>query len=408
MIEGIFVDGLIFSIMVLGILMSYRILDFADMTCDGSVATGAAVATMCIVNGMGVTVGLILAFLSGVLAGTVTAAIHNKLKVPGLLAGILTMTMLYSINLRILGNKANVPLLRKATIYTAMPETFSFLPSAWAALIGTLVFVLVIKVCIDIFFRTDLGLAIGALGGNEQVVISQGMSPSLLKLIGIGLSNGLIALSGGLLAQYQGFADANLGQGMIVQGLAAIMIGEFLFSSNKISLITLRAVFGAIIYKALMFFGRKYGYLIHITPNDFKLLTGILVIASLLIAQTRTMASSSGARKKALLRSKANHEAALAAASQVGESVVDVNENTSLQMESNPTVETTDVAQDGTENEQACEQHVSGASDAVVALKAEEPSEGICVEDKKEPTRACERHVSKGDDAVSNAKAEEK
>ncbi|MDY4609597.1 MAG: ABC transporter permease [Sphaerochaetaceae bacterium] len=372
MIEGIFVDGLIFSIMVLGILMSYRILDFADMTCDGSVATGAAVATMCIVNGMGVTVGLIMAFLSGVLAGTVTAAIHNKLKVPGLLAGILTMTMLYSVNLRILGNKANVPLLRKATIYTAMPETFSFLPSAWAALIGTLVFVLVIKVCIDIFFRTDLGLAIGALGGNEQVVISQGMSPSLLKLIGIGLSNGLIALSGGLLAQYQGFADANLGQGMIVQGLAAIMIGEFLFSSNKISLITLRAVFGAIIYKALMFFGRKYGYLIHITPNDFKLLTGILVIASLLIAQTRTMASSSGARKKALLRSKANHEAALAAASHIVEPVSDANENQPSKMESNPTVETMNAPQDGTENERACEQHVSGASDAAEASKAEE------------------------------------
>ena len=117
----------------------------------------------------------------------------------------------------------------------------------------------------------DLGISVGALGGNEQMVISQGMNPNYLKILGIGLSNGLIALSGGLLAQYQGFADANLGQGMIIQGLAAIMIGEFLFSSNRISLITLRAILGAIIYKALMFFGRKYGYLINITPNDFKL-----------------------------------------------------------------------------------------------------------------------------------------
>ncbi len=312
MIEGIFVDGMIFSIMVIGILISYRILDFADLTCDGSVATGAAVATMCIVNGLGVAMGLLLAFVCGVLCGMVTAAIHNKLKVPGLLAGILTMTMLYSVNLRILGNKANVPLLRQETIYTMMPKTFSFIPAEWAALLGTLVFVMVIKVMIDIFFRTDLGLALGALGGNEQMIISQGMNPNLLKLLGIGLSNGLIALSGGLLAQYQGFADAKLGQGMVVQGLAAIMIGEFLFSSNKISLITLRVIFGALIYKGLMFFGRKYGYLVHITPNDFKLLTGILVIASLLIAQTRSKASSSGARKKALLRSREHRQQMLA------------------------------------------------------------------------------------------------
>lgn len=308
MIEGIFVEGLIFSIMVLGILISYRILDFADLTCDGSVATGAAVATMCIVGGLGITVGLVLAFLAGVLCGLVTASIHNKLRIPGLLAGILTMTMLYSVNLRILGNKANVSLVRVDTLYRLFPEAFPFLPQAFASLLGTLIFVLAVKVIMDLFFRTDLGLALGALGGNEQVILSQGMNPATLKLIGVGLSNGLIALSGALLAQYQGFADANLGQGMVVQGLAAIMIGEFLFSSNRISLITLRAILGGIIYKALMFLGRKYGYLIGITPNDFKLLTGILVIISLTVAQTRAMASAKGARKKALERTMSHKE----------------------------------------------------------------------------------------------------
>ena len=309
MIEGIFVEGLIFSIMVLGILISYRILDFADLTCDGSVATGAAVATMCIVNGLGITMGLVLSFLVGVLCGLVTATIHNKLHIPGLLAGILTMTMLYSINLRILGNKANVSLVRVDTLYRLFPNAFPFLSQAMAALVGTLIFVLAVKVLMDLFFRTDLGQALGALGGNEQVILSQGMNPALLKLIGVGLSNGLIALSGGLLAQYQGFADANLGQGMVVQGLAAIMIGEFLFSSNRISLITLRAILGGIIYKALMFLGRKYGYLIGITPNDFKLLTGILVIISLTIAQMRIMASDKGARKKALEKTLGHKEA---------------------------------------------------------------------------------------------------
>jgi putative ABC transport system permease protein len=304
MIEGIFVDGLVFSIMVIGILISYRILDFADLTCDGSVATGAAIATMAIVSGFPITVALLFAFLGGVLAGMVTATIHNKLKIPGLLAGILTMTMLYSINLRILGNKANVPLLRVTTLYTKLPTIFSFMAPEWASLVGTLLVVLLVKSIIDVFFRTDLGVSMGAMGGNEQMVISQGINPELLKMMGIGLSNGLIALSGGLLAQYQGFADANLGQGMVVQGLAAIMIGEFLFSSNRISLLTLRAIFGAIIYKALMFFGRKYGYLVNITPNDFKLLTGILVIASLFIAQTRSAASSAGAKRKAIARSQ--------------------------------------------------------------------------------------------------------
>lgn len=310
MIEGIFVDGLIFAIMVIGILITFRILDFPDMTCDGSLAAGAAVAAMSITGGWGIGTGLLLAFLVGVLAGIVTAVIHTKLKVPGLLAGILTMTMLYSINLRILGNRANVPLLRVATLYTRLPQAFSFLPSEWAALVGTLLAVVLLKVFVDVFFRTDLGIALGALGSNEQMIISQGMNPDILKMIGIGLSNGLIALSGGLLAQYQGFADANLGQGMLVQGLAAIMIGDFLFSSNKISLITLRVIIGALIYKALMFYGRKYGYLVGITPNDFKLLTGLLVIVSLLVAKTRSQASSSGARRRALIRNRQKHEAA--------------------------------------------------------------------------------------------------
>lgn len=309
MLEGIFVDGLIFSIMVLGVLISYRILDFADLTCDGSFATGAAVATMSIVSGVGLVGALVLAFVSGAIAGLITATIHNELKVPGLLAGILTMTMLYSINIRILGGRANVPLLKVETLFQKIPKLLGGIPSAWALLIGTLIIVFVVKTIIDIFFRTDLGIAIGAMGSNEQMVITLGMNPKVLKLIGIGLSNALIALSGGLLAQYQGFADANLGQGMVVQGLAAIMIGEFLFDSNRITFITLRVVFGAIIYKGLMFLGRYYGYYIKLTPSDLKLLTGIMVIVSLIIAQTRNAASTADARKKALKRNKARRDA---------------------------------------------------------------------------------------------------
>jgi len=304
MIEGIFVEGLIFSVMVLGILICFRILNMADMTCDGAVATGAAVCTMCITKGLGIPMGMALAFVAGALCGLVTASIHNRLHIPVILAGILTMTMLYSVNLRILGNKANVPLVRVETLYRIFPKAFSFLPSAVASLAGTIIAVLAIKAFVDLFFLSDLGTSLGAMGGNEQMVISQGMNPSTLKYVGLGLGNGLIGLSGALLAQYQGFADANLGQGMIVQGLAAIMLGEFVFSTNKITLVTFRAIIGGIIYKALMFLGRKYGYVVGITPNDFKLLTGILVIASLFIAMTRSAYSEDSAKKKALLRTK--------------------------------------------------------------------------------------------------------
>ncbi|MBQ2259670.1 MAG: ABC transporter permease, partial [Spirochaetales bacterium] len=201
-----------------------------------------------------------------------------------------------------LGNKANVPLVRVDTLYRLFPKAFSFVSPSVASLIGSLIVIIIVKCLLDLFFRTDLGVSLGAMGGNEQVVVSQGMNPDILKYIGLGVGNGIIGLSGALLAQYQGFADANLGQGMIVQGLAAIMLGEFLFSSNKISLITLRAIIGGIIYKALMFLGRKYGYIIGITPNDFKLLTGVLVIVSLTIAKTRNMYSNNAARKKAMAR----------------------------------------------------------------------------------------------------------
>ena len=153
MIEGIFVEGLIFSVMALGILISYRILDIADLTCDGSVATGAAVAAICITNGWSIPAAMVLAFIAGVLCGLCTAAIHNHLHIPGLLAGILTMTMLYSVNLRILGNKANVPLVRVDTMYDFFHQIFAFMPQAFASLAGTLLMVLVVKVIFDLFCR---------------------------------------------------------------------------------------------------------------------------------------------------------------------------------------------------------------------------------------------------------------
>ena len=286
MIEGIFVEGLIYGIMVLGVFITFRVLDFPDLTVDGSFPLGAALMAVFIIQGYNLWVALLIAFAGGVGAGVVTALIHNKLKVPHLLAGILTMTMLYSVNIRILGNRANVPLIKQETMFTQASSWLNGLvPTSLAVLLFLIVVVIFIKGLLDLFFRTDLGLTLGALGNNPQMVISQGVNPDTLKLIGVGLSNGLVAVSGAFAAQYQGFADVGLGQGIIISGLASVMIGEFVLKSNRIAILTLRVILGAIIFKGIMYLGRYYGYYIHMTPNDLKLITGLLIILSLVITK---------------------------------------------------------------------------------------------------------------------------
>jgi putative ABC transport system permease protein len=288
MIEGIFVEGLIYGIMVLGVFITFRILNFPDLTVDGSFPLGAAIMATMIVSGYNVFFALFAAFAGGVAAGVVTAIIHNRLKVPHLLAGILTMTMLWSINIRILGNRANLPLMKNHTILTDIVEwTDGIIPRDYAILIFFFLVAMAIKVFLDIFFRTDMGLTLGALGNNEQMVISQGINIHTMKAIGVGLSNGLVAVSGAFAAQYQGFADVGLGTGIVIMGLASVMIGEFILNSNRIWVLTLRVLAGSIIYKAIMYLGRYYGYHIGLTPNDLKLLAGLLIIVCLVIARSR-------------------------------------------------------------------------------------------------------------------------
>ncbi len=288
MIEGILLEGLIYGIMVLGVFITFRILDFPDLTVDGSFPLGAAIMAQLILHGTNLVLALLISFVGGFLAGCVTALIHNKLKVPNLLAGILTMTMLYSVNIRVLQNRANVPLLRTETILTRVTEwTHGFLSQDWTILIFFIIVTFLIKFLLDIFFRTDLGMTLGALGNNEQMIITQGINPENLKLIGVGLSNGLVAVSGAFAAQYQGFADVNLGQGIVIAGLASVMIGEFILRSNRIGMLTLRVILGSILFRGIMYLGRYYGYLIHMTPNDLKLITGLLIILSLVITRLR-------------------------------------------------------------------------------------------------------------------------
>jgi putative ABC transport system permease protein len=291
MIEGILVEGLIYGIMVLGVFITFRVLDFPDLTVDGSFPLGAALMVQGILLGMNSWLALLLAFIGGVIAGVITALIHNHLKVPNLLAGILTMTMLYSINIRILGNRANVPVLEQDTILSDISSRLSgILPDEYIIMVFFLVMALTIKLLLDLFFRTDLGMAIGAMGNNEQMIISQGINPKTLKTIGLGLSNGLVAVSGAFAAQYLGFADVGLGQGIIITGLASVMIGEFLvMKSNRIGVLTLCALAGSILFQAVMYLGRYYGYVIQMTPNDLNLIKGLLIIILLVLTQSRKL-----------------------------------------------------------------------------------------------------------------------
>jgi putative ABC transport system permease protein len=286
MIEGILIEGLIYGIMVLGVFLTFRILNFADMTVDGSFPLGAAIMAVMLIRGLPPAAAMAVAFTGGALAGLVTSLIHTRLKIPDLLSGILTMTMLYSVNLRVMSNRANLSLLKVPTLFTGITDwAGTFMDPGFALVIFCILVVFLIKIILDLFFHTDYGLSMGALGANPQLVISQGMNPDIIKMSGICLANGMVAVSGSLTAMYQGFADVNLGSGMIVSGLASLMIGEFLIRSNHINMLTLRVILGSILYRALMYLARNYGYYVHMTANDLKLITGLLIILCIIISK---------------------------------------------------------------------------------------------------------------------------
>jgi putative ABC transport system permease protein len=187
-----------------------------------------------------------------------------------------------------MGNRANISLLRFNTIFDKISVWTS--GGMWGVVFFCFLIAIIIKILIDLFFRTDYGLTLGALGANPQLVVSQGINPDVIKISGICLSNGLTALSGALTALYQGFADVGLGTGIIVLGLASLMLGEFIIKSNRIELLTLRVLIGSILYRALMYFARTYGYKINMTPNDFRLVTGLLIIACIILSKTGGLA----------------------------------------------------------------------------------------------------------------------
>lgn len=290
---GAFTIGLILSLLALGVFISFRVFDFPDITTDGSITLGAAICATLIVGGTSPALATAAAFAAGLVAGAVTGTVHARFGVNRLLAGILVMTALYSVNLRIMG-KSNVPLLETRTAITTAegivesligPE-FSLL--GWrvpaydiAALLGALIVVAAVAGLVYAFFRTDLGTAMRATGDRPQMIRAQGVDVGWMIILGLSLANGLVALAGALLAQYQGFADVQMGIGMVVWGLASVIIGEALVGSLQLGLVITGAVMGSVLFRLLVAIALRAG----LEPNDLKLITAVFVFIALVVPQ---------------------------------------------------------------------------------------------------------------------------
>ena len=269
-------EGLLFGILALGVYISFRVLNFPDLSVDGSYPLGAAIAGIMIVQGISPFFTLPVAVLAGALAGLLTGILHTKLKINPLLAGILTMICLYSINLRIMGrpNISLSPYLGHKTIISILKGLNLPLKNIYLIPLVFFLVVLVLKLLLDLFLHTQLGLAIRATGDNEEMARAEGINTDTTKLVGLSLSNGLVALAGALFAQYQGFADIGMGIGMIIAGLASVITGEALIRGRTISLITMEVVMGAIAYRLAIAAALRWGYNFGFKPTDLKLLTG--------------------------------------------------------------------------------------------------------------------------------------
>ena len=284
-ILGAVMLGLLWSIMTIGVYITFRILDFADLTVEGSIAMGAAIAAQAIYCGINPYAATLLALGGGMAAGLITGLLHTRLKIPALLSGILTMIALYSVNLRILG-KANLSLLRMDTVYTAfkdmgLDKIAVFVNLGISQLIPIialgLICVLGIIGILYWFFGTETGCAVRATGDNPQMSRAQGINTNNMIILGLIISNGLVAVSGALIAQQQNFADVQMGIGSIVIGLASVIIGEVLFGKRSFFSRLISLVLGAITYRVIIAFVLEIG----MPANDLKLFTAITVAIAL-------------------------------------------------------------------------------------------------------------------------------
>lgn len=289
LLVGSFTMGLILSLLALGVLISFRILAFRDLTVDGSIALGGATAAACLSAGWNPWAATAAACLAGALAGAATGVLATKFHINGLLAGILVMTALYSINLRVMG-KSNLPLMKEQTVVT-LAQSFSSADARWnfsrwevpvqdlyvVALVGFII--VLVAWAMYAFFQTHLGLAMRATGDNDQMIRALGVEVGWMTTFGLALSNGLVALAGALLVQYQGFADVQMGIGMVVWGFASVIIGESLVGSRKVGYLLVGAVMGSVLFRLLVAIALRWG----LNPNDLKLVTALFVFAALVV-----------------------------------------------------------------------------------------------------------------------------
>ena len=300
-------QGFIYAIMALGVYLTFRVLDFPDLTVDGSFVTGAGTAAAMIVLGYHPAIATIVAIVAGFLAGCMTGLLHTKGKINPLLSGILMMIALYSINLRIMGftvensvGRPNIPLMNSETLFSqffnwwgslGIDESIKgfltsmgiqFVPKTWGTVVVVAILVVIIKLVFDWFLKTEVGLAIRATGDNKKMIRSFSVNTDTLVILGLGLSNALVAFSGALFAQYSKAADIGLGIGMIVIGLASVIIGEAIFGTKTIVRTTLAVIAGAIIYRIVLALALRVEIM---DTGDMKLITAIIVIVALILPQ---------------------------------------------------------------------------------------------------------------------------
>ena len=273
-------QGLLWSVLAVGVYLSYRFLNISDLTSEGSFTLGAAVCASNIVRGMDPLLSCLLALIAGALAGLVTGVLHTKFKMPSLLAGILSMTGLYSINLRIMG-KANIPLTQSVTLLTKLKNVLGLTRDRDTAIYLGLIVVIILIVLLVWFFNTEFGFSVVATGNNDKMIRANGVDSDKTIIAGLMLSNALIALSGSLVAQYNGYADVTMGIGAIVVGLASVIIGEVLFKDKYFAVCLIGVVVGSIIYRLIVTFVVNTNF---ISANDMKLFTAIVVAVAIIIA----------------------------------------------------------------------------------------------------------------------------
>ena len=267
-------QGLQWSVLALGVFLTFRILDIADLSVEGSFPLGAAAAATAITSGLGLPAAFVLALIAGALAGAVTGILTTKLRIPALLAGILTMIGLYSVNLHVMG-KSNIGLLQDETVFTILENSLGLSVAVSGLAVG-LIFAALIAVILYWFFGTELGTAIRATGFNPQMARAQGINTNTMVVLGLVISNALVALSGATVAQANGFADVGMGVGTIVIGLASV-IGEVLFSPKSFKTSLIAVILGSIVYRLVIAFVLEMG----MPPNDLKLFTAVLVAFAL-------------------------------------------------------------------------------------------------------------------------------